>query len=77
MSIKDTVRSLVPSKQLEWNRARKKHQKRKELYRKKAAGEVLTKSSLIDQLSSEGLDPTKDLLVHSSLSALGFVYIIL
>lgn len=73
MSIKDTVRNLVPSALLEWNRARKKQQKRRELERKRAAGEVLTKSGIIDALRNAGVDRSKDLLVHSSLSALGFV----
>ena len=72
-SSKDFIRSLVPQFVLDWNRARKKRAKRKELEQKRAQGEVWTKERLMQSFKDAGVDPTKDLLVHSALSSMGFV----
>jgi aminoglycoside 3-N-acetyltransferase len=71
--MKDILRSLTPSFVLEWNRARKKQNRRIALDKKRKAGEVWTRGKLTKQLIEAGIDPSKDLLVHSSLSAMGFV----
>ncbi len=58
---------------LEWNRRRKKQQQRKKLEEKRAAGAVWTKEKLLASLKEAGVDPNKDLLVHSAMSKIGYV----
>ena len=67
MSVRDTIRSMVPTALLEWNRARKKNLQRKLLEQKRAAGAVWTKDKLLASLKKAGVDPNKDLLVHYSI----------
>ncbi len=71
--MKDILRSLVPSTILEWNRARKKQLRRIALDKKRNKGDTWTAEKLTQQLLDGGVDPTRDLLVHSSLSAIGYV----
>lgn len=73
MSVRDTLRNMVPTALLEWNRKRKKQQQRKKLEEKRAAGAVWTKDKLIVSLKAAGVDPNKDLLVHSAMSKIGYV----
>lgn len=73
MSMKNIVRSLLPPGLLQWNRLRKKKAKRKSLETLKAAGQTWTSESLHASIMNAGIDPYKDLLVHSSLSAIGYV----
>lgn len=73
MSVRDTVRKMVPTALLEWNRRRKKQQQRKKLEEKRAAGAVWTKDKLLASLKEAGVDPNKDLLVHSAMSKIGYV----
>ena len=73
MSVRDTIRSLVPTALLEWNRTRKKKLQRKRLEQKRAAGAVWTKDKLLASLKEAGVDPNKDLLVHSAMSKIGYV----
>ena len=73
MSIRDLLRSLVPSAVLAWNRRRKKNQVRKALTKKKDSGETWTKARLVDSLRAAGVHEGTDLLVHSSMSAIGYV----
>lgn len=72
-SIKDLIRSLTPTVLLNWNRSRKKRAKRKELERKRAQGAVWTKDRLLQSFKAAGIDPAKDLMIHSALSRIGFV----
>lgn len=71
--MKDILRSLIPSTILEWNRARKKQLRRIALDKKRNQGDTWTAEKLTKQLLDGGVDPTRDLLVHSSLSAIGYV----
>ena len=73
MSVRDTIRSMVPTALLEWNRARKKKLQRKLLEQKRASGAVWTKDKLLASLKEAGVDPNKDLLVHSAMSKIGYV----
>jgi hypothetical protein len=61
MSVRDTIRSMVPTALLEWNRTRKKKLQRKLLEQKRAAGAVWTKGKLLASLKEAGVDPNKDL----------------
>jgi len=71
--MKDILRSLVPKNVLEWNRARKKEKRRKELEHKRNSGVLWTKEKLVAEFTKAHIDPTRDILVHSSLSAIGYV----
>jgi len=71
--MKDILRSLVPKTVLEWNRARKKKKRRKELEHKRNSGALWTKEKLVEEFTKAHIDPTRDILVHSSLSAIGYV----
>ena len=73
MSARDILRSLVPSAVLAWNRRRKKDQVRKTLAKKKDSGETWTKERLVRSLRAAGVREGADLLVHSSMSAIGYV----
>ena len=73
MSVRDTIRSMVPAALLEWNRTRKKKQQRKSLEQKRAAGAVWTKEKLVTSLKEAGVDAQRDLLVHSAMSKIGYV----
>ncbi|MEY2962754.1 MAG: hypothetical protein RL754_15 [Bacteroidota bacterium] len=71
--MRDLIRSLVPKPLLEWNRRRKKRAVRKELAEQRERGAVLTKDQLVAELKVAGVERGRDLLVHSSLSAIGYV----
>ena len=73
MGVKSILRSVVPSFALDWNRRRKKRQTRSTLERKKASGEVWTKERLVDSLRAAGVKEGADLMVHSAMSAIGYV----
>ncbi len=73
MSTRDRLRSFIPSTILAWNRRRKKAHIRKALAKKKASGETWTKERLVDSLRAAGVKEGADLLVHSSMSAIGYV----
>ena len=73
MSARDILRSLIPSAVLAWNRRRKKDQVRKTLAKKKESGETWTKERLVRSLRAAGVKEGADLLVHSSMSAIGYV----
>ena len=51
----------------------KKVQLRKQLEAKRAAGSIWTAPKLVSAFKEAGIDPEKDLLVHSSLSKIGYV----
>ena len=73
MNAKDILRNLLPTFALSWNRKRKKVQLRKQLEAKRAAGSIWTAQNLVSAFKEAGIDPKKDLLVHSSLSKIGYV----
>ena len=73
MNAKDILRNLLPTFALSWNRKRKKVQLRKQLEAKRAAGSIWTAPKLVSAFKEAGIDPKKDLLVHSSLSKIGYV----
>ncbi len=64
---------MVPAALLEWNRERKKKEQRKRLEQKRASGAVWTKEKLMASLQDAGVDAERDLLVHSSMSKIGYV----
>lgn len=73
MSFRDTLRALIPTAVLEWNRARKKNKVRALLEAQRTSGAVWTKEDLVEHLRNAGVETGRDLLVHSSLSAIGYV----
>jgi aminoglycoside 3-N-acetyltransferase len=73
MKIRDLLRSLAPSFLLDAYRKKQKDNQRQLLQDQKSKGEVWTKSDLVDQLKSIGINDGDVLLVHSSLSKIGFI----
>lgn len=73
MSFKDALRALTPGFLLHWNRERKKNHVRKELMKQKESGNALSYESLIMALKNLGLKSGDDVLVHSSLSKIGYI----
>ncbi len=72
-ALKDFIRSLVPDKLLNSYRERKKDKLRKSIQDQAEKGEGLTLDRLIEQLQTCGLKEGDSVLVHSSLSKIGFV----
>ncbi len=73
MSLKDVLRSLTPTVLLEWNRQRKKNNRNKYLKQQKQAGKSINKNQLVEQLKAIGIKKGDTLLVHSSLSKIGYL----
>jgi aminoglycoside 3-N-acetyltransferase len=73
MSLKDKLRSLTPTFVLDWNRRRKKKLKNKSLIEAKNKGESISKAQLIKDLEKMGIGKGDTLLVHSSLSKIGYL----
>lgn len=73
MAIRDFIRSFVPVFLLERFRARKKEKVRKALEEQRKSGKILRKEDLVAQLKAMGIQPGDTLLVHSSLSKIGYV----
>lgn len=73
MGFRDTLRSLTPSFLLDWYRGKKKDAVRKSLDEQRKSGKGRTKADLIEQLTGMGIVPGDTLLVHSSLSRIGYV----
>lgn len=72
-ALKNFIRSLVPGKLLNSYRERKKDKRRKSIQQQAEKGEGLTLDGLIEQLRTCGLKEGDSVLVHSSLSKIGFV----
>jgi len=72
-NLKDTIRSLVPEFVLNWNRQRKKNAVNKQLEAQKTAGEIWTTKKLIQQLQNIGIQNGDHVLVHSSMSKIGYL----
>lgn len=73
MSIRDTIRKLTPKVLLHFFRSWKKKVKNKRLSAAKRKGNEYTKADLIHDFQSIGIQQGDVLLVHSSLSSLGYV----
>ena len=73
MSLIDIVRRLTPVFLLNINRKRKKNNRNQSLVNQKNNGEVLTLSQMVDDLKSIGIVEGDTLLVHSSLSKIGYL----
>lgn len=73
MKLRDTFRSLTPGFLLEFYRKRKKERLRRALEELKASGQAWTKSDFVKQLREAGVGAGDTLLVHSSLSKIGYI----
>ena len=73
MSAKAVIRKFVPKPLLEWNRNRKKRNRLRLLEQKKRIGDVWSEDALVESLQRAGVDPHKDLLVHSAMSKIGYL----
>lgn len=72
-TLRNFLRSLTPGFLLTWYRGRKKEAVRKEIEAQRLSGNGHTKDQLKAQLSAAGIVPGDVVLVHSSLSKIGFV----
>ncbi|MEN9304015.1 MAG: hypothetical protein RL264_2444 [Bacteroidota bacterium] len=73
MALRDWLRQLTPSFLLDVYRRRKKNQVRKTLEIEKQNGEIITEEMLVKQLEMCGIKQGDSLLVHSSMSKLGYL----
>ena len=71
--MKNLLRSLTPPMVLNAFRKLKRRQKRKELQNQKEKGEIIRKSDLIHSLKQAGIPKGATLLVHSSMSKIGYL----
>lgn len=71
--MRNLIRKLTPSFILENFRRRKKDNRNKELEKAKAAGRIICKEDLIRDLRNAGIAEGDTVLVHSSLSKMGYV----
>ncbi len=73
MGLKDFIRSITPQFLLEANRKRKKQARNAELNKQRTTGTSLSKNDLKTAFRNVGIDSGDTLLVHSSLSKIGYV----
>lgn len=73
MKIRNIIRSLAPTFLLNNYRKKQKEKQRQFLQNQKLNGEIWTKDDLIAQLQTIGIEKGDVLLVHSSLSKIGFI----
>lgn len=73
MSLKDFIRKCTPNFALNWNRKRKKVLRNNKLHEQQEKGEAITKSRLLENLTQIGIKQGDEVLVHSSLSRIGFL----
>lgn len=71
--MRNLIRKITPSFLLDWYRNRKKEQVRKSLKSQKEKGNALNLAQLEKELRDMGIKEKDSLLVHSSLSKIGFV----
>lgn len=71
--MRDLLRSLLPQKVLELYRMYKKHRTRTALQKKARTGQIVTVAVLVAQLKRAGLKAGDSILVHSSMSKLGYL----
>lgn len=73
MGLRDKIRSWTPAFVLEWYRHKKKNAVRKAIREQQESGKGFDRSILLTQLRAMGIVPGDVLLVHSSLSRIGYV----
>ncbi len=73
MKIRDIIRTLTPTFLIKAYRKKQKEKKRQLLQSQKSKGEIWTKNDLIAQFQTIGIEKGDVLLVHSSLSKIGFI----
>src|SRR3989344_4207723 len=71
--LKKIALKYAPEFVLEWAKQLKKNQRRKELEQQKQNGKSITKQILVEDFKKIGLKKNDSVLVHSSLSKIGFV----
>jgi aminoglycoside 3-N-acetyltransferase len=71
--MRNFIRKITPNFVLAWYRSHKKKQTRHQLEKQKIKGEVISQVELETELKEMGIKPGDSLLVHSSLSKIGFV----
>lgn len=71
--MRDLIRSLTPNFLLDLYRKRKKKQVNKDLQQQKDSGSVITVESLVKDLHTAGISKGDTILVHSSMSKLGYL----
>ena len=71
--MRNLLRKLTPVFLLNLYRGSKKKSKNSLLQKKKHAGKIITKNDLIEQFKKSGIQEGDVLLVHSSLSKIGYV----
>ncbi len=71
--MRDFIRKITPGFLLTIYRRQKKAQRNKELEQSRESGKVLTKEELVRQFQEIGIREGDTLLVHSSLSKIGYV----
>lgn len=70
---RDLIRKWIPTFLLEGYRNQKKQRVRQQLEAQKNAGKILTKAVLLEQLKRIGIEEGDSVLVHSSLSKIGYL----
>ncbi|MEO9533112.1 MAG: AAC(3) family N-acetyltransferase [Crocinitomicaceae bacterium] len=73
MSLKDFIRKCTPEFALNWNRKRKKAARNSALENQKLEGKSISKDQMLQNLKEIGIQKGDVLLVHSSLSRIGFL----
>jgi aminoglycoside 3-N-acetyltransferase len=73
MSFKNFVRSITPKPLLDWNRQRKKRGRNAQLESQKNNNEAFTVEDLVKDLKGMGIVEGDVILVHSSLSKIGYL----
>lgn len=72
-AFRNAIRSLTPAFLLSWYRGKKKNAVRKSLEEQRLSGNALTKTDLLEQFRQAGIVAGDTVLVHSSLSKIGYV----
>ena len=71
--LKHLILKYAPEFVLNWTKKLKKNQRRKHLYKQENSNSTHTKHSLVEDFKRIGLKSNDSVLVHSSLSKIGFV----
>ncbi len=71
--LKQIILKYAPEFVLEWAKTLKKNQRRKQLYVQEKTKTGISQQKLVDDLKKIGLQKGDSVLVHSSLSKIGFV----
>lgn len=73
MALRDVIRSIIPQAVLRWYRNRQKEKVRVQLEKQRRSGTGFSQEELEKQLDKMGIRPGDVLLVHSSLSKMGYI----